>query len=265
MSSSVIAIAQNCKSSHDWALAVWAATTTDSLNERSQFFIRYRRWVYQLQSQQHFSLPLKILQETEGLLYTSSEVIRLANITHSAFNNQYDKGQYPWEISSAQKWQTLWAVDDVFSETTVLAMERLGLPFAMLGAERTEYKCSAGFALCYLCLLARIFAVTSFPLSPSRRPFFYAFTLSFRIRPLVQLFSMCLVVIVVVVREWSTDTWTVSWPRNGERGEKESECWKWVRLTLKVIALRNILINYSPALLHSAHESRKLPPISSYI
>lgn len=71
--------------------------------------------------------------------------------------------------------------------------------------------------------------------------------------------------LVVVVREWSTDTWTVPWPRNGERGEKESECWKWARFTLRVIALRNILINYSPASLHSAHESRKLPPISSYI
>lgn len=96
----------------------------------------------------------------------------------------------------------------MFSETTVLAMKCLGLPFAVLGAELTEYKCSAGFALCYLCLLARIFAVTSFPLSPSRRPFFYAFTLSFN---MVQLFSMCLamclvVIVVVVVREWSTDT-----------------------------------------------------------
>lgn len=38
MSSSVIAIAQSCKSSHDCALAVCAATTTDSLNERSPVF-----------------------------------------------------------------------------------------------------------------------------------------------------------------------------------------------------------------------------------
>lgn len=56
-------------------------------------------------------------------------------------------------------------------------------------------------------------------------------------------------------------------PMTKEWGKRRKGKWmlEVARLTLKVIALRNILINYSPASLHSAHESRKLPPISSYI